>query len=332
MADIPHQDSVERAAARVALLLSSDSSGARDPRGRELVYEAALEPRALQRHPHLAPVRAVDGGQALVADARCLQVYVTRWATVGWEIDGSYTDEVGPFEAHLIGLGEDRRTLEELGAPVDPNSPVDINLLRDWAEWSAVARCVDTAQPGTLVLVDGDLQPDWRIRSTWLAELFARAEERAVVLAGVTKHTSLSWGAAPLLAVLERMASARDFGGIGPRSMWWAPVGRTREDVVPGIQVVVARLDPDARFSFRVDLPGHVDPAHVLGGLASLCDDAAFPGYPYPLSVADGLAACPGWVRDETWTRIDSLLGEAGIEADVRERAFTDRHRLMERY
>ena len=102
--------------------------------------------------------------------------------------------------------------------------------------------------------------------------------------------------------------------------------------MLPGIQVVVARLDPDARFAFRVDLPGHVEASKVLGEISSLCDDAASPGYPYPLSVADGLAACPGWVRDETWNRVDALLGDVGVDLDVRERAFTDRHRFMERY
>ena len=109
-------------------------------------------------------------------------------------------------------------------------------------------------------------------------------------------------------------------------------MARTRPDVGPGIQVVVARLDPDARFSFRVDLPGDVAaPADVLGALSALADDAAFPGYPYPLSVADRLAACSGWVRDDVWDQIQGGLDRAGVAPDVQERAFADRHRLMER-
>jgi hypothetical protein len=102
--------------------------------------------------------------------------------------------------------------------------------------------------------------------------------------------------------------------------------------VSPGIQVVVARLDPDARFAFRVDLPGDVaEPARVLGSLCNLADDAAFPGYPYPLSVVDRLAACSGWVREEAWDQIRGRLDQAGVPVDVQERAFADRHRLMER-
>ena len=115
--------------------------------------------------------------------------------------------------------------------------------------------------------------------------------------------------------------------------MWWAPVARVRPDVAggEGLQVVAARLDPDARFSFRIDLPGSADPEVVLGQLSALCDDAAFPGYPYPLSVADRLAACPGWLRQEVRMQLDDHFDRAGVPPEVRERAFADRHSLMER-
>ena len=159
----------------------------------------------------------------------------------------------------------------------------------------------------------------------------ALAAERGVVVAAVTKHSSLSRGGAPLLGQLELEAEQ----ALGPRVPWWAPVARTRaserSDVGAGLQVLAARLDPDARFAFRVDLPADVAPAPALGRLSALCDDAAFPGYPYPLAVADRLAACPGWLRAEAWLQLDDLLAEAGVPGEVRERAFTDRHRLMER-
>ena len=110
-----------------------------------------------------------------------------------------------------------------------------------------------------------------------------------------------------------------------------APVARTRPDVGYGLQVVAARLDPDARFAFRVDLPAEVDAGAALGALSALCDDAAFPGYPYPLTVADRLAACPSWVRHDLWLRVDECFDAAGVDLDVRDRAFADRHHFMER-
>jgi hypothetical protein len=95
---------------------------------------------------------------------------------------------------------------------------------------------------------------------------------------------------------------------------------------------VAARLDADAPYAFRVDLSPGADPEPALAALACLCDDAGFPGYPYPLTVADRLAACPGWLRQDTWFELDDLLDRAGVPAEVRERAFADRHDLMERF
>jgi hypothetical protein len=275
-------------------------------------------------------VWAVDGGQGLVADARCLQVYVTRAVRVHWQNGCSVFEDEGRLRAWLLGLGEERAAraaLETWGAPVSPGAPVDINLLRDWGEWSLVSGSVLECSPGGLVLVDGDLRPDWRIRSSWLGELLSSAAARDVAVVGVTKHSSLSHGGAPLVGQLERTARL----DLGPRACWWVPVARTRPEAGPELQVVVARLDPDARFAFRIDLPGTVPAELTLGALSALSDDAAFPGYPYPLSVADRLAACSAWLRHEVWDQIRAELDRAGVAVEVQERAFADRHRLMER-
>jgi hypothetical protein len=204
---------------------------------------------------------------------------------------------------------------------------LDVNLLRERAEWDALERTLLEAERGDLVLVDGDLRPDPRIPPRWFADLLDAANERGIVVAGVTKHTSLSRGNAPLLGQLERAADA----SLGTRVRWWAPVGHSSGRRGALFNVVAAKLDPDAPFSFRVDVAAGTDPEHALSLLATVCDDAGFPGYPYPLTVADRLAACPPWVREEAWFTIEDQLTRSGVPADVRERAFTDRHRLMER-
>jgi hypothetical protein len=186
---------------------------------------------------------------------------------------------------------------------------------------------VDEAVEAALVRFDGDLQPEWRIPSGWAAVPHVRAAARNVVLAGITKHSSLMRGGAPLVGALELEAAA----ALGDRATWWAPVARTRPDLAPGLLVVVARLDPDARYAFRIDLPAWVDPEPALAALAAVSDDAAFPGYPYALSVADRIAACPGWLREEVQFELDDLLDRLRVPWAVRDRAFADRHRLMER-
>lgn len=312
---------------RLAELLTTGRGGLADPTGSGLVFEPSVVIRPLDGRPPPADTWAVDGGQATVADARCLQLVVTRAATVRWRHGACVLEDEGELRPHLLGLGEERRALAALRSPVAPGAPVDVNLLRDWAEWEAVSSAVDAADPGAVVLVDGDLQPDWRIPAEWVAGLLERAAGRGVTLVAVTKHSSLARGGAPLVSSLEAEAEA----ALGPRACWSARVATTRPELGPGLAVHVARLDPDARFAFRVDLPADADAETVLGAVAGWCDDAAFPGYPYPLSVADRLAACPDWVRDEVRAEVEDGLVAAGVAAEVVERAFTDRHRLMER-
>ena len=322
---------MNEAAEVLAVLLSGRSLQLSDPTGSDIEFAAVVEARPLARSAPPVDCWAVDGGQALVADARSVQVYVTRAARARWQGGACTLEEQGELSAHVLvgptGGAQAKRSLAMLGAPVAPEAPVDLNLLRDWSEWQLVARCVEEAEPGALVLVDGDLQPDWRIPARWLEQLLLRASEREVALVGVTKHSSLSRGGGPLVGQLELEAEQ----AFGPRSCWWAPVGIRRAELGPGLSIVVARLDPDARFAFRADLPGDRDPEALLGQLSALADDAGFPGYHYPLSVADRLASCPSWLRQEAWGELDSALAAVGVPEEVRERAFADRHHLMER-
>lgn len=320
---------IDHAASRLAAILNGAGGLLGDAVNHsDLVFEPAVDLHPLSRAAASpAEVWAVDGGQALVADARCLQVVVTRAARVCWRNGVSVLEEEGDLHAHVLGCGEERAAIAARGLPIGPDTAIDLNLLRDWAEWQAVERCLADADPGSLVLIDGDLQPDWRIPSVHLAGLLERAASGGLTMAGVTKHSSLHRGGAPLLGLLERQAEAT----LGARAMWWTKVATTRPDAGPGLQVLVARLDPDARFSFRVDLPEGTDPEGALGAISAVADDAAFPGYPYPLSVADRLAACPSWLREEVWSELDESFDRLGVPLDVRERAFTDRHRLMER-
>jgi hypothetical protein len=332
---------IEAAASRLATLLTTGGEGAAGPGEPGLDFEQVIQPRPLPTGEMPPEVWAVDGGQALVADARCLQVVVTRTSRVRFRAGVCELQDPGSLRAYLLGGAESRAALAQLGLPLAPTTPVDANLLRDRWEWEAVERCVSEAEEGAVVLVDGDLWPDWRIPSAHVGALLERGRQRGVLIVGVTKHSSLSRGGAPLLGQLEAEAEAV----LAPGARWWAPLARSRPaepDTGPAetadqhafplaVQVVAARLDPAARFSFRIDIPAGTPPEPALGALAAVSNDAAFPGYPYPLAVADGLAACPHWVRQEARLALDEHLHEAGVDLEVRERAFADRHRLMER-
>jgi hypothetical protein len=242
------------AAERLAALLTGGGGGLADPGGNgHLEFDAEIRLRPLFRSAAPpAEVWAVDGGQAVVADARCLQLVVARAARVCFRHGTCETEEEGDLRAFLLGGAENRLVACGLGLGIAEDASVDLGLLRDHEEWTAVDRCVAEATAGALVLVDGDLEPDWRVPPSWLTGLLERAAAKGVVIAAVTKRSSLSRGGAPLLGALEIEAGAE----LGPRALWWAPLARTRA----GARVVAARLDADAPFAFRVDLSPGTDP------------------------------------------------------------------------
>lgn len=343
--------SLDAAAARLAALLTGQggSDSLQEPGNGmvELLPEAELRPRPLERIADPPEVWAIDGGQGLVRDARCFALWITRAARVGYSGGSCTLEATNDLRYHLLGGSHSRSeaslALARLG--VDPPREIAlegaIHLLRDAGEWEQVQVCLEAARPGSLILIDGDLQPDWRIPSAFLAAILDQARSVDVTLTGVTKHSSLSINGAPLIGRLE-LDAERLFGR---RAMWWAPIGTLRQDVAaPGtaspassgsrkgaLQVCAARLDPDAPYAFRIDLPATADPEQALGQLSASCNDAAFPGYPYPLTVADRLAACPRWLCSEAGFALDDLLDDARVPLAVRSRAFADRHHLMER-
>jgi hypothetical protein len=319
-------------AGRLAALLDGGGVGLGGDGHGGLVAEQVVTLSDLPRGQPPADLWAIDGGQATVADARCVAVVVVRVARARWRGGSCVVQEVGPLHPHLLGGDEGQATLAHLataGLDLPADTVIDANLLRDVAEWEALRVTVEEAERGALVIVDGDLRPDWRIPGAWAARILARAAERGVTVAAVTKHSGLARGGAPLVAALEAEADADP--ALGPRARWWAAVAHTAEAIQPALRVSVARLDPSARFAFRVDVPLGCQPVEVLAMLAAVCDDAAFPGYPYPLSVVDGLAACPPWVKHDARLALDEHLDLVGVGLVRRERYFSDRHRLMER-
>src|SRR5437879_4898005 len=188
---------IEAAATRLATLLTTGGGGAAGPGEQGLDFEPVIRPRPLPKGEVPADVWAVDGGQAVVADARCLQVVVTRTSRVRFRAGVCEQQDAEPLRAYLLGGVESRAALAQLGLPLPPQTTVDANLVRDRWEWEAVERCVNEADEGGLVLVDGDLWPDWRIPSDHVGALLERARQRGVVVVGVTKHSALSRGGRP---------------------------------------------------------------------------------------------------------------------------------------
>jgi hypothetical protein len=298
-------------------------------------------------HPdayELAPVEpldpgtvwAVDGGSCTVADGRSFQVAGYRAARVRFA--GDRTNDVWRPQLDVRAVSPEemerlaRETLTDLcGSEPErlPDLPRPVDAMREWAEWREVARTVDEAVPGDLVLVDGSLHGGPVVPQGVVRRVHEAAVARGVSLAGVVKSSTLYWGRnAPLVTLLKRRGDRE----LGP-DRWSARI--STEPVFARLYVgdiFVAHLAPTAAYAFRVDVArGPAPPEQVLGRLASLSDDPAFVGYPYPLARAHQAARVTGYDVADIRRSFREALSRGGMAEDDVELLFQDFHEVLNR-
>jgi hypothetical protein len=281
-------------------------------------------------------VWAIDGGSCVVADGRSFQVVGHRAARVRFEDGATATVERPSLVVHAVSSEEmdrlARAALTELcGAEPErlPDLPRPVDALREWSEWSGVARTVEDAGEGDLVLVDGSLHGGPLVPQAIVQRVHRRAVERGVALAGVVKASTLYWGRnAPLVGLLKRRGDRE-----APSSRWAARISTDPKfgRLYVG-DIFVAHLAPTAPFAFRIDVArAPLEASEVLGRLAALAGDSAFVGYPYPLARAHQAARVTGYdVVDLRRAFRDALSGRGMAEEDI-EVLFQDFHEVLNR-
>jgi hypothetical protein len=281
-------------------------------------------------------VWAIDGGSCVVADGRSFQVVGHRAARVRFEDGATAAVERPSLVVHAVSNEEmdrlARAALTELcGAEPErlPDLPRPVDALREWSEWSGVARTVEEAAEGDLVLVDGSLHGGPLVPQVVVQRVHRRAVERGVALAGVVKASTLYWGRnAPLVGLLKRRGDRE-----APSSRWAARISTDPKfgRLYVG-DIFVAHLAPTAPFAFRIDVArAPLEASEVLGRLAALAGDPAFVGYPYPLARAHQAARVTGYdVVDLRRAFRDALSGRGMAEEDI-EVLFQDFHEVLNR-
>jgi hypothetical protein len=341
--DLVEAEQLDRAAAFVVDLIERPAMDIRVLEGQVGLDEALV----VQGHPdayelgRIEPVEpgtvwSVDGGSCTVADGRSFQVGAYRAARVRFA-GGQTTDverpqldvrAVSPEEMERLA----RETLTDLcGSQPErlPDLPRPVDALREWAEWREVGRTIRDAEPGDLVLVDGSLHGGPLVPQEVVRRVHEGAVAGLVSLAGVVKSSTLYWGRnAPLVTLLKRRGD-RELG----ETRWSA---RISTDPVFGRlyvgDIFVAHLAPTATHAFRVDVArGPAPPEHVLGRLASLSDDPAFVGYPYPLARAHQTARVTGYDVADARRAFREALSRRGMAEDDVELLFQDFHEVLNR-
>jgi hypothetical protein len=281
-------------------------------------------------------VWAVDGGSCTVADGRSFQVGAYRAARVRFAGDRTTDVERPQLDVRAVSPEEmerlARETLTDLCGSEPkrlPDLPRPVDALREWAEWGEVGRTISDAEPGDLVLVDGSLHGGPLVPQEVVRRVHEEAVAGLVSLAGVVKSSTLYWGRnAPLVTLLKRR------GDLELGDARWS--ARISTDPVFGRlyvgDIFVAHLAPTATHAFRVDVArGPASPGEVLGRLASLSDDPAFVGYPYPLARAHQAARITGYDVADTRRAFREALSRSGMAEDDIELLFQDFHEVLNR-
>ncbi|MFW5747051.1 MAG: hypothetical protein ACOCWQ_05895 [Nanoarchaeota archaeon] len=242
---------------------------------------------------------AIDGGNAPIIEIPDMQVHQLHVAAVEAEQDKPFCTKKaawiikglpGKWRIYRKSAGGD---LQEVA--LDVSGCEDVEAARAQLEYAEALRVSDNLSAGSMVLLDGALS---------ISPILSSIAERKQLAVGITKSSSiLSDQGKSIYGMLP------DLGGVRA-----AYIGKT--DVA---KVYMARLNEHSRYWFRIDIqdvPG-VDPLRVLGQLATMSNDAAFPGYPYPLIKADMVARVTN--QEAAYMREAMLLRSAALRTVYRQ-------------
>ena len=156
--------------------------------------------------------------------------------------------------------------------------------VRKLAEIDIASRLADNLSRGDIIVRDGDLMNDATYEIDFFNELYAKAEEKGIIICGLSKTTRLftetGWS---LVSALKSMA---------PDSAWYySPIAENNNPLHPA-DIYIIKLDKKSKYCFKLEIYNKMKYNIMdLAGLLKLnSTDPVFLGYPYGLIVADRLA------------------------------------------
>jgi hypothetical protein len=177
---------------------------------------------------------------------------------------------------------------------------------RKLAELKEAVLLVDKLEPGDIIVLDRDLQATITGEKELLEELYAKAEEKNVIVCGLSKTTRLftDTGDSALAAIAS----------IAPSTDWWYwPVAEINNDGHKA-EICFVKLHKNSKYVFRFEIyqKQKDDIEKVLGLLKKNSTDPVFLGYPYGLIEADRFARVS---NDEAEYLRVMLLSKAGKDS-----------------
>ncbi len=293
-------------------------------------------------------VCAVDGSNAVALDAGSFSIAAVRAAESTYAGGGRVHRRVTPLRLVTIGPGEaneDYGRFHEacFGCPPDVALKNDdaaraAAVFRDALEYRVALEMAFALDPGDLLVLDGALRVSHASHATALEDLLRVCDRRGVLLAAVTKRTSLTWGGGhPIVPAAEGLAHQ-----LGVPEPWYVrlPKGEIvdREAAHTWQQrgdQYIARLHPRAQRAFKIELPEYDERERIdraFAALAAYADDGRVTGYPYPLLDAHLAARINRDVVEQIRQDLARRMSELGMGLADYTGIFGDYHDELERY
>ncbi|MBW2986336.1 DNA double-strand break repair nuclease NurA [Candidatus Woesearchaeota archaeon] len=198
------------------------------------------------------------------------------------------------------------KELSEPGHKAEPGRIAE--SARKISEYKIAQELLNDLDSGDLLIRDGDLIEGTTTERKQIEELKEKSIAKGVVVAGLSKTTSLLTDSGnSAAAVLNK---------IGPECAWYYPATNNTGFV---------KLNKNSNYVFRLDffIPDKL--ADVLGGLKANSRDACFLGYPYGLIDADRFAR----VSTKEKERLKLVLMSKGGEHFRAHLASIDAHEIL---
>jgi len=188
------------------------------------------------------------------------------------------------------------------------------SITRRFAEWKFAASIVEYLHEGDVIVVDGLLDANVKREELYLRELVRAAEERGVIVTGLSKASTLfTTTGLSLVAAVDKLA--HNYAIRGP---WYYPIAELNKNGHNSVMLAV-KLNPNSKHVYIYEIAyeqykslSELKMNEILSQLVGNSSDITLPGYPYGLINADRLARVSKDEMEYYRGIIVSFMAEAG--------------------
>ncbi|KUG20103.1 MAG: DNA double-strand break repair nuclease NurA [Methanomicrobiaceae archaeon] len=292
-------------------------------------------------------ITAVDGSNALLLDAGSFAIAAIRAVECSYAGGECIHRRTTPLQVVSVGGADDdyAELFEECfgcrprALPGGEDPAAAASVIRDTFEYWVALELAWELSEGDLLVLDGALRVSHASHHEILEDLLNVCNHRGVLLAAVTKRTSLTWGNGhPILPAAAGLAAK-----LGVGEPWYVKI--PADQAIPDRQQqhtwqqrgsqYVALLHRRAARPFKIELPEYLEDEmadRAFSALAAYADDGRVTGYPYPL--LDAHLHCRIGIDVAEQVRHDLIRGICGLGMSMKEYSglFGDYHDEFNRY